>query len=104
HWVVAKALVAARRPDEDPVDPAIERLDLAIVGPGDRQRAGEMRRWSSVRFDGLALAPDLLHRPRPVAVAVRILGPPRGEYPRAAVERVDAQAAVVGEGRQAGQI
>ena len=43
HRVVAEALIAARRPRELAVDPAFEPFDLAVVRPGDRQRADEMR-------------------------------------------------------------
>ena len=55
HRVVAEAAVAARRPHERSVDPAVERLGLAVVGPGDRQRAGEVggaapRRARSLRL------------------------------------------------------
>src|SRR5512143_3950443 len=39
--VVAEAALAARRPDEAPVDMALEALDMA-VGPGERERADEM--------------------------------------------------------------
>src|SRR5437868_9964349 len=75
HRIVAEAPVAARRPDEGPVDAAFKRLDLAVVGPGDRQRADEMRGGSSVRLRRLDLTPDLLHRPHPIAVTVFVLGP-----------------------------
>src|SRR5207248_873828 len=61
HGVIAEPFVAARRPDEGTVDAAFECLDLAVVGPGDRQRANEMRGGSSVRLRRLDLAPDLLH-------------------------------------------
>src|SRR3546814_6919427 len=40
--IVAEPLVAARRPDERAVDPAFEPFDMA-VGPGERERADEMR-------------------------------------------------------------
>src|SRR5438046_7052993 len=93
HRVVAEAFVAARRPDEGAVDAAVERLDLSVVGPGDRQRADEMRGGSSVRLRRLDRAPDLLHRPHPVAVAVLILGPAGRKDSGSPMQRVDAQAA-----------
>ena len=40
--VIAEALVATRRPDKDPIDPSVEGLGLPIVGPGNRERAGEV--------------------------------------------------------------
>src|SRR3546814_13833623 len=40
--IVAEPLVAARRPDERAVDPAFEPFDMAD-GPGERERADEMR-------------------------------------------------------------
>ena len=79
HRIVAEALVAARRPDQRAVDPALEGFDLAVVGPGDRQRAGEMRVGRGVGLRRLDLAPHPLHRAHPVAVAILVLGPARGE-------------------------
>src|SRR3954447_6972358 len=97
HRIVAKALLAARRPHKRSVDPAVEGLGLAVVRPGYRQRADEMRgRWS-IGLGRLRLPPDTLHRPHPVAIAVRVLGPPRGEDPGPAMKRINAKAAVVGE-------
>ena len=55
HRIVAEAALAARRPHEDSVDPPVERLGLPIVGPCDRQRAGEVRRGGGVRLGGLDL-------------------------------------------------
>src|SRR5690242_10803475 len=86
HRVVAEAAFAARRPDEDAVDSPVERLGLTIVRPGDRQRAGEVRRRSRVRLGRLDLPPDLLHRAHPVAIALGILGPARREDAGAAME------------------
>ena len=40
--VVAEAVVAARRPDDDAIDAALEVLDMA-VGPGQAERGDEMR-------------------------------------------------------------
>src|SRR3546814_5527261 len=40
--IVAEPLVAARRTDERAVDTAFEPFDMA-VGPGERERAAEMR-------------------------------------------------------------
>ena len=42
HWIIAEALVAARRPDQRAVDLGLEVLDMAIR-PGDAQRGDEMR-------------------------------------------------------------
>src|SRR5207247_4626858 len=41
HRIIAKAMLAARRPDERAMDLAFEILDMA-VGPGNRQHAYEM--------------------------------------------------------------
>src|SRR6185295_17265686 len=95
HRVVTEAAVAARGPYKDAVDTPIEGLGLAVIGPGNGERTGEMRGRGRVGLGRLALAPDLVHRPRPVALAVLIFGPTRRENPGTAVERIDAQAAVV---------
>src|SRR4051812_8350226 len=42
HWIITKAFVAAWRPDKSTVDAAFERLRLAVVGPCDSKRAGEV--------------------------------------------------------------
>src|SRR5947207_1499359 len=42
HGIIAKATLAARRPDERAMDLAFEILDMA-VGPGNRQNTDEMR-------------------------------------------------------------
>src|SRR5690242_14115928 len=55
HRVVAETPVTARRPHENAVDPAIEGLGLTIVGPGDRERAGEMAGRRGVRLGRLGL-------------------------------------------------
>ena len=102
HRVVAEALVAARRPDQRAVDPAFEALDLAVVGPGERQA----RRRNARRGPASGPAASTSRQTRSiaaaeVAVAGLVLGPARREDARAAVERVDAQPAVVGERGQA---
>ena len=56
-----------------------------------------MRGGGGVGLGRLDLAPDPLHGPHPVAFAVRVFGPARGVDARSPVQRVDAQAAVVGE-------
>src|SRR5690242_2224299 len=76
HRVIAEPSIAARRPDERPVDAAVEGLGLAVVRPGDRQRADEMGCRRGVRLRRLDLAPDFLHCPHPVAVALSVLCPP----------------------------
>src|SRR5690349_2757767 len=68
HRVVTEAPISPRRPDENPVDAPIEGLGLAVVGPGDRKRAGKMRRGRRVRLGRLDLAPDLVHRPHLVSI------------------------------------
>ena len=55
HRIVAESPLAAWRPDEDAVDAAVECLGLTIVGPGECERAGEMRRGRSVRAGGFGL-------------------------------------------------
>ena len=63
-----------------------------------------MRGGRGVGLGRLDLAPDLLHRAHPVAIAVLVLGPARREDAGPPVQRIDAQAAVVGERREAGQV
>src|SRR4051794_22951934 len=75
HRIVAKAAVPPRRPGERAVHPPFKRLSLAIVGPGDRQRADEVRGRVRVRLGRGGLGPYPLHRPHPVAVALFVLGP-----------------------------
>src|SRR6478735_16735 len=104
HRVVAEAAVSAGRPDEGAVDAPFERFGLAVVRPGDRERAEEVGRWCRVRLGRLCLAPDLFHRAHPVAVAVLVFRPSRGEDSRPPGQRLDAEAAVVGERRQAAEI
>mgnify|MGYP003343829832 CR=1 FL=1 len=43
HRVIAEAIAPTRRPDERAVDAAFKPFDMA-VGPGERERADEMRR------------------------------------------------------------
>src|SRR4051794_15477087 len=104
HRVIAEPALAAWRPHEDAVDASVERLRLPVVGPGDRQRAGEVRGRRRIRLGHLNLAPNPFHRTHPVAVALSILGPTSRENTGASVERVDAQAAVVRERRKPGQV
>ena len=84
HRVVAEAAIASRRPNQRAVDAALEGLGLTVVGPGNGERAGEMRGRRGVRLSRLDLAPDLFHGAHPVALAVFILGPARREDARAA--------------------
>src|SRR5688572_11051090 len=86
HRVIAKAVLPARRPDERAVDAALEAFDRA-VGPGNRQRADEVRVMPAVGTRCLDFVPNTLHRAIEVAVAILVLGPAR---------RVDAGTAVEG--------
>ena len=104
HRIVAEAVVAPRRPDENSVHPAVERFGLAVVRPGNRQRAGEVRRRSAIGSTASTSRQTLLHRSHPVAVPVGIFRPARRENAGPAVECIDAQAAIVRERRQAGEV
>src|SRR5688572_2783631 len=97
HRIIAETLVAPRRPYERPEHLALEALGLTIVRPGQGQRASEMGVVTSFLAGGLDLAPDALHRPAEVAIAGLVLGPAGGENAGQAVQRVDRQAAVVGQ-------
>jgi len=55
--VITETPVTAWRPDEDSVDPAVERFDLSVIGPGDRQRACEMRGRGGVGLGRVDFAP-----------------------------------------------
>src|ERR671913_510280 len=90
---LAETHVSARRPSERPVDAALEILDLPVVGPGDRQRTGEMRVMAGLRTCGFDLPPDLFHRTHPVPVAIGVLGPARREDPGSAVQGIDTKSA-----------
>ena len=103
HRVVAEALVAARGPHQLAVNLALEAFDRA-VGPGQRQRAHEMRVAAGVGARGLDLGPDLFHPAPEVAVAELVFGPARGEDAGLAVECVDAEPAVVGERGEAAEV
>ena len=102
HRVIAEASVAARWPNQRPVDAAFEGFGLAIVGPGDREGAGEMRIVARIFALRLDFTPHAIHRPHPVAIAFFILGPAGGVDAGTAMQCIDAQATVVGEGWQAG--
>src|SRR4051812_39021871 len=68
HRVVAEAAVAARRPDQVPVDLAAEGLGVS-VGPGERERRDEMgapvRLALQLRLDAGHRDREILGRPRP---------------------------------------
>ena len=100
HRIVAKALVAPRRPDERAGDATFEFLHMT-VGPGDAKRGDEMRcaalRRHSAGFSQLLF--DFLHGFAKILVGP---GPARRMDARRAVERIDHEAGIVGKGRQAG--
>src|SRR4051794_26928327 len=75
HRVVAEAAIAPRRPDQRAVDSALEALDLTVVGPGERQGAGEVGVAARFRARRLDLLPDALHGTGKVANPVFVLGP-----------------------------
>src|SRR5688500_17416953 len=96
HRIVAEALLAAWRPHQSPIDPALEAFGLPIVRPSDGERAGEMRVMAGLGAGYLDVAPYPLHRPAEVAVAHRILGPASGKDSGKAVEGIDRKPTVVG--------
>ncbi len=77
-------------------DPALEQFGVAI-GPCEHQRRDEMRP-PVLRIAGVELGEDARHRARKVLVRPRPAG---GEDARRPVEGIDAEARIVGEGRQA---
>src|SRR5580704_8782695 len=99
HRIVAKALIAARRPDQGTVDLGLEVRDMT-VGPRHAQRRDEMRlalfRCRCATFvqfdlDGLHGAAEILFRASPA----------RRMDSRRAVERIDHQAGIIGKSGQA---
>src|SRR4051812_47995611 len=50
HRVIAEASLPTWRPDENTVDASVEGLRLSVVGPGNRQRAGEVGGRRGVRL------------------------------------------------------
>src|SRR5207245_2661756 len=98
HRIVAETLLAARRPDERAVDGALEFLDV-FVGPGEAERADEMRRALAARTRA-ALAQLVfhdLHGPPKVFLRAR---PARRIDAGIAAERIDRQPGIVGKGGQ----
>ena len=97
HRIVAEALSPRGRPDHLPTTAALEQL-LMTVGPGDDKRRHEMRPARSVasRFSSSRST-------RSMAAAKSLFGPAHRAVnrPGRAVERIDAQAGIVGDGRQA---
>src|SRR6476661_4303150 len=104
HGVVAESALAPRWPYQRAVHASFESLRLAVVGPGDRERAGKMRRRRRIRLGRFGFAPDLFHCPHPVAVTGFVFGPAGREDARPTLERVDAKAAVVGERGKAAEV
>src|SRR3546814_7379322 len=85
--IVAEPLVAARRPDERAVDPAFEPFDMA-VGPGERERADEMRVAAGVGAGVAQPGFDAAHRFVEIAPGLGF-GPARREDAGLTVERVE---------------
>src|SRR5438128_1833015 len=97
--VVAEAVLTPRGPHKSAVDPAFEDLALAVVGPGDGEGADEVGASAGFGVPLEHLAVDALHRHAEILV---LAGPAGGVDAGAAVQRIDAEAAVVGQSGEAG--
>ena len=97
HGIVAETFLAARRPDEDAVDLGLEFLDVS-VGPGEAQRADELRLASAARKRA-ALAQLVFHRLHGAAEVLVGPRPARRIDAGITIERIDGQPGIVREGR-----
>ena len=98
--IVAVAAAAARRPDDAAVERAVHQLDM-LVGPGQRQHAmegGGARRVGVRHLARRKLVLDAAHADHGVP---RRAFPVGGVEAGLAVERLYAQAGIVGQRRQA---
>ena len=101
HRIVAKTLIAARRPNQNAVDAGLEFLGMA-VRPGDAERRDEMR-LAALRGRGAAVAQFFFDRLHGAAKIPLGSGPARGVNSGLAAERVDDQAGIVGKGGKPAQ-
>ena len=100
--VVAEAGRPARRIDDCAEDAALEQF-LMPIRPGDHQRRDEMR-LALFRHGRAALGEFGLHTGQSRGEVLARTGPVRREQAGRAVERVDADAGIVGQRRQAGSV
>src|SRR5688500_16423605 len=115
HRIVAEAPLAARRPHQNTLDPALEPFAVA-VGPAQSEGADKMGVAARVGAKRLQLFPDAAHRAAEIALAGDLAGIGFGRNPRvdegparredagSVAQGCDAEAAVVGERRQAGKV
>src|SRR5262249_57449779 len=99
HGIVAETPLAARRPDERAGDLALEFLDVS-VGPGEAKRADEMR-LALTALPRAALAQLVFHRLHGAPEVLFGTRPARRINAGIAVECINRQPGIVGEGRQA---
>src|SRR6516225_7838930 len=96
HRIIAEARIAARRPHQRTLDPALELLQMA-VRPGEAERAHEAclaLKWLAATARR-KLALDARHRGGEILTWAR---PARGVNPGRTVERIDREAGIVREG------
>ena len=96
--IVTEAGGAARRPHQRAVGARLDLFEM-IVRPGDAQRGNEMR-LALRRRGGAALLQQALDPRHRGGKILGRPGPARRENPGRAIERVDHQSGIVGEGRQ----
>ena len=89
HRIIAKPFVTARRPYERTEHLAFKAFGLPIVGPSNRQSAGEMSVMARFIARCLNFSPYPLHRAAEVAIAFIVFGPAGRKDSWQSVQRVD---------------
>ncbi len=102
HRIIAETLRAARRPDDMALDFAAEQLGMTIR-PGKAENADEApgAALEGCRAGLLHGGLDLLHRHGKIARAIGSFRPVGGIDAGSAVQRIDHQAGIIRQGRQA---
>src|SRR5271156_4258191 len=95
HRIITEALFAARRPDQNAVDPRLEFFEMS-VRPGDGESRDEMGA-TLARCGGAALVELLLDRGHGGGKVLIGAGPARRIDPGFAIKCVDNDARIVGK-------